>query len=28
MGFNVLSQDAYADLEKAVDKAAGVASPP
>ena len=28
MGFNVLSQDAYAELEKAVDAAAGVSSPP
>ena len=27
INFNVLSQDAYADLEKAVDQAAGVASP-
>jgi peroxiredoxin len=26
--FNVLSQDAYAELEKAVDQAAGAASPP
>jgi len=28
ISFNVLSQDAYAELEKAVDQAAGVASPP
>ena len=28
INFNVLSQDAYAELEKAVDQAAGVASPP
>ena len=27
INFNVLSQEAYADLEKAVDQAAGVASP-
>lgn len=27
INFNVLSQDAYAELEKAVDQAAGVASP-
>jgi peroxiredoxin len=26
--FNVLSQDAYTELEKAVDAAAGVSSPP
>jgi peroxiredoxin len=26
--FNVLSQDAYAELERAVDQAAGVTSPP
>jgi peroxiredoxin len=26
--FNVLSQDAYTELEKAVDAAAGVTSPP
>jgi peroxiredoxin len=28
ISFNVLSADAYSDLEKAVDQAAGVASPP
>ena len=28
VGFNVLSADAYTDLEKAVDQAAGVTSPP
>jgi len=28
ISFNVLSADAYSELEKAVDKAAGVASPP
>ena len=28
INFNVLSQDAYAELEKAVDQAAGVSSPP
>jgi peroxiredoxin len=28
MPFNVTSQDAYMDLEKAVDRAAGVSSPP
>ena len=28
MSFNVLSQDAYIELEKAVDLAAGVATPP
>ena len=26
--FNVMAQDAYTDLEKAVDQAAGVTSPP
>jgi hypothetical protein len=26
--FNVLSQDAYSELEKAVDQAAGVSGPP
>jgi peroxiredoxin len=28
VSFNVLSADAYSELEKAVDQAAGVASPP
>ncbi len=28
ISFNVLSQDAYAELEKAVDQAAGVSTPP
>jgi peroxiredoxin len=28
MSFNVLSQDAYTDLEKAVDQAAGASPPP
>lgn len=28
ISFNVLSQDAYTDLEKAVDQTAGVSSPP
>ena len=28
VGFNVMSADAYIELEKAVDQAAGVASPP
>lgn len=28
IGFNVLSQDAYTELEKAVDQTAGVPSPP
>ena len=28
IGFNVLSQDAYTELQKAVDEAAGVSGPP
>lgn len=28
ISFNVLSQDAYSELEKAVDQAAGVSTPP